>query len=230
MVQGMRLIVLLVASVVAPSVLTAAGGGAPLRAASKVDGVGSARTPDGEVKLELREIHTRTTLPDIHADLGVLVLFEPKSGAFSWRIAPADVNPSWRTLEFIDSQVAFLKDGKIFDFRAIEGGPRLIIHESRGSASSIEDAETQALKAAGDAIEHRGFLDIGQNAHVLSLLNLDRDFTIPPMSVATSIMPKVTEVRWDADAHHWVVTLEARWTEAITLDADFNVVSMRKVE
>jgi hypothetical protein len=94
----------------------------------------------------------------------------------------------------------------------------------------MDDAEAQALKAAGESTKHRGWLDPGPNTRVISLLNLDRDFTVPPLSVATSIMPKVTDVRWDADAHHWVVTLKARWTAEVILDANYNVVSMRKIE
>jgi hypothetical protein len=92
----------------------------------------------------------------------------------------------------------------------------------------MDDAEAQALTAASEATKHRGWLDPGPNTRVISLLNLGRDFTIPPLSVATSITPKVTNVQWDGS--HWIVTLQARWTAEITLDANYNVVSMRKVE
>jgi len=182
------------------------------------------------VKLELREVRTDVVLPDGPAKLSVLVLFEPNSGAFLWRLDLADVSASLRALQFADGQAAFLKDGEIIHFRAMDGPPRLFVLEFRGHASSMDDAEAQALKAAGESTKHRGWLDPGPNTRVISLLNLDRDFTVPPLSVATSIMPKVTDVRWDADAHHWVVTLKARWTAEVILDANYNVVSMRKIE
>jgi hypothetical protein len=40
--------------------------------------------------------------------------------------------------------------------------------------------------------------------------------------------PKVTGVKWDGK--HWTLTLVARWTETITLDASFNLVSMNKTQ
>jgi len=228
MALRIKFVPLLTAIVLSFSALVAFGNDPQLTVRSRFNSAGSALTPQGKVRLELREVRTDAILSDGPAILSVLVLFEPKSGAFSWRLDLADVTASWRTLQFTDGQVAFLKDGEIIHFMAMDGPPRLFVLAFRGHASSMDDAEVQALRAAHEATKHRGWLDPGPNTRVISLLNLDRDFTIPPMSVASSIAPKVIDVQWDGS--HWTVILKARWTEAITLDANYNLVSMRKVE
>jgi hypothetical protein len=204
--------------------------GQPLRPAveSRADSKGAALTPSGRVDIELREVQTEISRADGPVLLSVLVLFEPKSGSFSWRATPAGDTPSWRSSQFNDGQAAFLRDGEIVDFSALGGPPRLFIHTYRGHASNMDDAESKALKAASESISPRGDLDSGQNVHVVSLLDLGFDFINPPMSATTNITPKVADLRWDGK--RWLVTLRARWMAEITLDANYNVVSMRKVK
>jgi hypothetical protein len=64
--------------------------------------------------------------------------------------------------------------------------------------------------------------------HIVPLPSLGRDFTSAPMSAAIGPDPNVTDVRWDGK--NWIVSLQGRWTEQITLDTNYNVVSMQKVE
>ena len=199
-----------------------------LAAKSRADSTGTALSPNGKVSIDLREVQTETSRADGQVLLSVLVIFEPKSGSFSWRATPAGDAPSWRISQFNDGQAAFLRDGEVVDFRALGGPPRLFIHAYRGHASNMEQAEAKALEAASGSISPRGDLDNGQNVHVVSLLGLGFDFINPPTSESTNITPKVTDVRWDGT--RWLVTLKARWTAQITLDARYNLLSMKRVE
>jgi hypothetical protein len=234
MVYGIKWIALL--SIAGALLLpTAAAGAIPqLTARSRVDSVGTAFTSSGNVKIELREVRTEAMGLKKPRPLSVLVIFEPESGVFSWRVTDADLtNPSWRIAQFKDGQAAFFKDGEIIDFRSIWSPPVIYIHAYRSHASNMDDAETQALKAASaSSIEPtKGNLEEGQGARVVSLVGLNSDFIYPPGNAFPAVLaPKVTNVRWDGDGQHWIVTLQARWTAEITLDVDYNVVSMEKVE
>ncbi len=226
---GIKLTAFLLVACVSPATMMA-GGIHPLVATSRIDSVGSAYTPDGKVKIEIREVHTEAGEAKKPRHLSVLVLFEPESGAFSWRVTDTDAtNTSWSTLQFKEDQAAFLKDGEIVDFRDL--WYRLFVRTYRGRASSIDDAEAKALKAAGESIDPLGPLDKSQDVHEISLRALGPDFMSPPMSaVPSNLTAKVTDVQWDCDKQHWIVTLEARWKAEVTLDADYKLVSIKHVK
>lgn len=229
MACGIKLITLL-AVCISPVTIMAEGGIHQLAATSRFDSVGTAYTPDGKVKIDIREVHTEVAGAKGPRHLSVLVLFEPESGAFSWRVTDTDVTKtSWNTLQFNDEQAAFLKDGEIVNFRAL--WYRLFIRAYRGRASSMDDAEAKSLKAASGAIDPLGSVNKGQDVQEVSLAVLGPDFMTPPVSVVPSTLTtKITDVRWDGDKQQWIVTLQARWTEDVTLDADYNLVSMKKVK
>jgi hypothetical protein len=204
----------------------------PLTEISHVDSVGSAYTTDGKIKIDLREVRTEIMGVKGPKALSVLVMFEPKSGAYSWRAFDADpTDPSWRSKQLHDEQAVFLKDSELTHFMALSGPPRLFVHRYRGHASNMNDAVVKALKSASESIDPLGDMEKGQGVHVISLLSLGRDFTIDSTSLSAapfSVNPKVTDVQWDGK--YWTVTLQARWKAVITLDADYALVSMRKVE
>ncbi|MGD0888910.1 MAG: hypothetical protein ABR889_06660 [Acidobacteriaceae bacterium] len=214
---------------------TAAVGAIPqLTAKSQVDSVGTAYTPNGNVKIELREVRTEAMGLTEPRPLSVLVIFEPESGAFSWRVTDADLaTPSLRIAELKDEQAVFLKDGEIIDFRSVWSPPVIYVRAYRGHASNMDDAEAQALNAASaSSLDPReGNLEAGQGARVVSLVGIGSDFFYSPDNSFPEVpIPKVTAVRWDGGAQHWIVTLQARWKAEITLDAYYSLVSMKKVE
>ena len=72
---------------------TAAVGAMPqLTAKSQVDRFGTAYTPNGNVKIELREVRTEAMGLTEPRPLSLLVIFEPESGAFSWRVTDDNFN------------------------------------------------------------------------------------------------------------------------------------------
>jgi hypothetical protein len=227
---GIKLIAFLLAASVSPVTMMAAGGTHRLVPTSRSDSVGTAYTPEGIVKIEIREIHIEAGEAKNPRPLSVLVLFEPVSGAFSWRVADTDANnPSWSTLQFKEGQAAFVRDGEIVDFWAF--WHKFFVRAYRGRAFSIDDAEAEALKAASESINPLGSPDNGQDVHEISLATLMPDFMTPLMNVVPpTLTPKVIDVRWDGDKQHWIVTLKAQWTEEITLDVDYKLISMRKVK
>jgi len=199
-----------------------------LTAISRSDDIGSAHTQRGKVKLLLREIRTESVGAVGSRPLSLLVLFEPKSGSFSWRATDADSSPSSRAQQFNDAQAAFVTEGQLVDVRALAGPPRLFIRTYRSHAAIMDDAEAKALTAASEAIDPQGNLEKSQGVRVISLASLGRDFTNSQMNVVSGADPKVTEARWDGE--HWIVTLQAIWKATITLDPNFNLVSMQKAE
>lgn len=106
----------------------------------------------------------------------------PSSRAFSWRVFDADPNPSWQLIQFRNSQVVFLKDSQLVDLMALGSPTRLIIHESHGHASKMDDAQAKAFRAASEAIDPLGTLDNVPDSYTVSLISLGHDFVSPPMS------------------------------------------------
>lgn len=96
---------------------------------------------------------------------------------------------------------------------------------------TMDDAETKALREASQSIESgEDLLGNDRDFRVVSSPAIDNDFLYPPMNTAPSILgPKVTGVRWDSDKQYWILTLQARWKAEITLDVDYNLVSMKRV-
>jgi hypothetical protein len=205
---------------------TSCAGSQQFNTLSRVNSEGVAYTVNGKVKIEIREIRVEAVNSKKSRSLSVLVLFEPISRAFSWRVTDAGESPDWRTVQFVHEQAAVLKGDEIIDFRAM--WYRLFVRVYRGRASSIDDAEARALTAMSEGIDPERNLDKAQNVHVVSLAALDSDFLNAPLSVASSeLAPRVTNVQWDGQ--HWVVTLKARWFATVTLDADFNLLSVKKL-
>ncbi len=229
----MKLIALLSAASALLLPTTAAGGAPQFTTTSRFDSVGTASAREGKVEIKLREVHADASGARGPKHFSVLVLFEPTSGAFSWRLQvnnEAVTASSWSTSEFNSEQGAFFKDGEIVDFWALMF--RVYIRDYHGRASSIDDAETKALGAASQSVESgENLLGNGQDMSVVSLAAISNDFIYPPGNTFPAVLaPKVTNVRWDGDKQHWIVTLQARWKEEVTLDADYKLVSMKKVE
>jgi hypothetical protein len=196
---------------------------------SHVDSSGSAFTPDGKIKVALREVQIEVRGTKGPITLSVLVMRDPSSGAYSWRVhTAAPMNPSLRLEQFNDSQAAFLKNGEFTDFMALPTPLRLFVHQFSGRALNMNEAVDKSLKEASASLHPFGDVETAQGVHEVSLLAVGRDFTSNPMSVTVfDMMPRVSDVQWDGK--HWTVTLKARWTEEIILDSDFKVISMREV-
>jgi hypothetical protein len=92
-----------------------------------VDSSGNAFTPDGKIKVDLREVQT-------------------SSGAYSWRAhTAAPTNPSLRLQQFNDLQAAFLKNGEFTDFMALPTPLRLFVHQFSGRALNMNEAVQRAM-------------------------------------------------------------------------------------
>lgn len=137
MVYGRKLIALLSAggALLLPTV--AAGRALQLTTTSQFDSVGTAYTNEGKVKIEIREVHTEATGTEVPRHLTMFVLFEPTSGAFSWRAhdtQKAAAATSRSISPFNDENAAFLKDGELVDFWALMFN--LYIRDCHGRASN----------------------------------------------------------------------------------------------
>lgn len=201
----------------------------PLVKKSHLDGTGSVFTSHGKARVDLRAVLTEIEGTKGPIAVSVLVIRDPSSGAYSWRAHSADpMILSFVLQRFNDSQAAFLEHDEFIDFMALPTPLRLFVHRYRGRASSMNEAVDKSLEEAGESLHSLGDLETPQSVHVVSLLDVGRDFTSNPGSVmAYNVMPRVTNVQWDGE--HWIVTLKARWTEDIVLDSDYKVISMQKV-
>jgi len=224
---------LLLLALLVPLSLPAQAGGPDSRfvVTTRFDDAWSAYSTTGKTKIELREIRVEgtgaygKTVPE-----RILVIFEPRSGAFSWCLFGEDsvaTDASNQTKAFENKRAVFLKGDSLVVFM---GGisPKLYVRDFRGHATDINDAEAQALRGATEFPTPPGMREEAQLWHIVQLPSLGRDFISPPMSAAVGPDPRVTDVRWDGQ--NWMVTLQGRWTEQITLDPNYNVVSMQKVE
>lgn len=201
-------------------------------ATSRFDDAWSAYSPSGKIKIELREIRGEAMgaygkpIPE-----RILVIFEPTSGAFSWCLFVEDslaTNASRQTKALESKRAVFLKGDSLVVFMGGGISPKLYVRDIRDHATNMDDAEAKALRAAAEFHTPPDKRDEAQLWHIVPLPSLGRDFITAPMSAAGGPDPNVTDVRWDGQ--NWIVTLQGRWTEQITLDANYNVVSMQKVE
>jgi len=190
-----------------------------------------AKSASGQVKIDLRELQVEVKGPYGKAvPERILILFEPKSGAFSWSVFDEDslaTNKSRQMRALENERAVFLKDHSLVIFM---GGisPNLYVRDIRGHAASMDDAEAKALTEAAAFHKPPSREDEMQLWHTVQLPSLGRDFVSPPMSAQISLTPKVIGVQWDGQ--HWEVTLQGQWTEAITLDSSYSLVAMHKVK
>ena len=230
MAYGTKLIVLLSVASALLSPLIAAASAPQLTPHSRFDDEYIAYTRDGTVKLKLREVQTEANGKVESKHLSVFVLFDPTSRAFTWRLQVYEEAGRSTIAQFKNGNgAAILKDGQIVVFWAVMF--RIYIRDCHGHASSIDDAEAKALEAASQFIASGGLLGNGEDFRAVLLKGIDYGFLYPPMSMAPSVsIPQISDLRWDEDKQHWILTLKARWIEEVTLDGDYNLVSMKKVE
>jgi hypothetical protein len=224
---------LILAGFIVPSTSAGDSTGIRLRDKSHTDSTSAIPSASGNVMVKLREVQTEIPgSAGVDWQLSVLVIFEPNSGAFSWRATPADPDdPSWRISEFKSGQTAYLKNGTIIDFRAMPLSAILLVHEYHDHASSMNEAEEKALAAASSVVDpgHRLNLEAQQHVQTVPLPQLGIGFvSMDAMSAIATITPKVTDVSWDGK--DWTVDLLGSWKERIVLDSNYTVVSMRKIE
>ena len=230
MAYGMKLIILLsVAS--ALLIPNAAAGSTPqLTVSSRFDSEDIAYTPDGKVKIELREVQPEAKGTEEPRHLSVFVLFDPINKAFTWRLQVSDETGRSKISRFKNENAALLKNGEIVEFWSLLF--RIYIRDYHGHASSMDDAESKALEAASLSIASKeNLLGNGKDMRVIALSGIGSDFLYPPMSEAPSVVaPKVSNVRWDEDKQYWTFTLEGRWKAEVTLDVDYNLVSIKNIK
>jgi hypothetical protein len=200
----------------------------PYRVICRCDRTGHVSTLNGEARIVVREVRTESVTPRGPTPLSVLVLFEPKSGAYSWQVNEADeADPSSRISEFNNEHTAFLKDGEIILIKPVWYG--LFVHAIPHRASSLDDAEAKSMNAIRESVSPTDEVLESQNASKISLSPLAPDFLDRSTgSMLTSERPKVANVRWERG--NWLVTLQGHWTALFTLDSNLNPVSISKVQ
>ncbi len=203
-----------------------------LKIVDRFDGQGCARSASGENKLQVREIKLQSTgaygkpVPHI-----MIVLYDPQSRAYSWNVSleessPATAHPRMQAYESCNT--VFLKGDQLVVFMTgIPPGP-LYVNESHGRALNMNDAEQKALESVAVLNDPPGNVDVAKQWTEVPLTGLSADFTQTPGNAIPDVKPQLTNVRWDGE--HWHINLQARWTEVITLDANYNLVAMKKVE
>jgi hypothetical protein len=198
------------------------------RVICRCDRTGHVSSPSGETRVLVREVRTESVAPRGPIPLSVLVLFEPKTGAYSWQVNEADeADPSARISEFNNADTAFLKDGDIILIRPVWYG--LFVHAIPHRALSLDDAEAKSMNAIRESVSPTDEVLESQNAPKISLSPLAPDFLDRSTgSMRTSERPKVANVRWEGG--NWLVTLQGHWTALVTLDSNLNPTSISKVQ
>ncbi len=202
--------------------------------AGRFDGALAPDSSSGKVPIQVREL--RVALEGPYGKLvahRILILFAPGSGTFSWSVNPEDsssTDSSRQSRALQNERAVFVKDHRIFVFSA--GAGTLYIQDRCDHASTMDEAETKALTAAAGDNSPAGSLDTIRYTEgqwrTVTLDGLSHDFLSEPFSAAVPAAAKVIRVQWNGT--HWKVDLKARWIEELTLDSDFKVISMRKIE
>lgn len=223
-------LVLVVVSTLSTAPLLNASPGQRVVPTSQSDEIGIAYLTVGKLNIKSREVQCRQVDPAGKAtSLRLLLLFEPRSGAFSW-IVTDDLSPADKEVQtnlFKSYRVAFLKDGNLIIFAAQMAPLMLRVQDDRGHASSMDDAEDQALAIVSKMSDPPRNVESARPVHMIPLDRLSPEFVHVPGSEIFGPEPKVVQVQWDGQ--RWIVILKARWTEAITLDAGYHVVSLKPI-
>jgi hypothetical protein len=204
----------------------------PFAIKGRFDDKSTAYTATGTVPIEVREVRFDAMGP--YGDFfhyRLLVEFESKSGSFFWVVAGDDADPSDES-----RQIRALKNDHIAILRGSclanllpETNAALYVREICGHATNLEDAESIAFSAAEKLNNPPGSLERVDTWRRLTIDGLGRDFLTSPDSAAVpSAGPKVRDVSWDGK--HWIVTLEGRWLEQVVIDAEYDIVSEKKIE
>jgi len=201
---------------------------------ARSEGEGTAYTPEGKVRIELGEIWVQAAdfkgRPWIFS---LIVYFEPMSGAFGWGTTYADTEgafPSAGMKRFGSEKAVYLKGDEFFEFGSSLVPTELIVSRSRGHARNVYDAEQQAFSDAKTRLDPQlPELERGGRVRVVTLICLGLDFSmIPGHAELPGTIPKVTNVQWDEERHHWVVRMRERWTAVITFDEDYNILAIKR--
>jgi hypothetical protein len=159
-------------------------------------------------------------------DTTILIFFEPFTGTFAWILSESGATSSRDLPEdmrwFKENDAISLHGGKLILF-AGSTNPGLSIYEDGNHAANMNDAEQKALDAAAKLNTAPGSLyqeEIGWRS--VALPGLGQSFVVAPGSAAPGMAPKITGARWNGLS--WIVTLQARWTASVILDANFNVI------
>lgn len=162
----------------------------PYRVICRCDRTGLVSTENGEATIVVREVRTESVTPRGPIPLSVLVLFDPKSGAYSWQVNRADeANPSARISDFNGEHTAFLKDGEIILIRP--EWYSLFVHAIPYRASNLEDAEAKSIDAILESVSPIDESLESQNARKVSLSPLAPEFLDRSTgSMLTSERPK----------------------------------------
>jgi hypothetical protein len=212
--------------------LSAQNVNSPFAVTSRFNDVWTADSTSGKVKIDLREIRVEAAGPyGKPVPERIVVLFEPESRAFSWYLVGEDsrvTDTSRQTRSIKNERAVFLRDGSLVIFMG-GSSPKLYVRDFQDNAISMDDAEAKALRAAAEFHKPPDKQDEENLWHTVMLKALGLDFITEPGSEEGGLDPKVIDVRWDEDKQHWIVTLQARWKAEVTLDADYNLVSMKKV-
>jgi len=217
-----------------PSPMMAAGPDTSIVETAHFDDSMTASSANGNVEVQLRESCIDVSGKDGKREpYRIVVLFEPRSRAFTWDFFRDDkpIADTPRATAWIKRhQAVFLQDSHLLTFE-VGGTPGPIeVHNYRVHASSLDDAEQQTLHSVAELNDPPGhFLETkGIHTKYVSIENLGLDFVIAPRHAEMGPPPKVTSVHWDGQ--HWTLVVQGQWSEAITLDAAFNLISMQKVE
>jgi hypothetical protein len=198
------------------------------RVICRCDRTGHVSTLNGEASIVVREVRTESLTPRGPLPLSVLVLFDPKSGAYSWEVNRAEEeDPSARISGFNAEHRAFLKDGEILLIKP--EWYTLFVHAIPYRASSLGDAEAKSMEAIRESVSPTDERLENPKAREVSLSPLAPEFLDRSTgSMLFSERPKVTNMRWEGG--NWLLTLQGHWTALVTLDSNFNSVSMSRVQ
>jgi hypothetical protein len=198
---------------------------------SRADDTGFIFSSSGKISVQLREVSVESAEEGGRTERSrVLVLFEPHSGAFSWEVFPEDSvpNDSARQLRaFKEKRAGYLLDGTIYIFM-VGISPAIYVREFRGQAATMNEAEKKALARAEIANSSPAELYRANSWRIVRLAKLGHDFVAPPMSQTVGHDPIIDDVQ--RDGKKWIVTIRGSWTEVVTLDEDFNLVSMNSAD
>lgn len=198
---------------------------------SQADRSGVATTLVGHLPIQIREIcANRISSTGKKTPLRVLILFEPKSGAYAWIVTDgvALSNKSLLTDWFVNFEAAFLKKGRLFTFAARMAPLALIVHRSRSHVPNLQDAERSVLQMVAAYKDPPRELMTQYPPVEISITKIGIGFDLAPDNAMYGPQPKVLSVRW-MDGN-WVVTLKSRWIEVVTLSADYKLVRFERIQ
>ena len=180
-----------------------------------------AKSDLGDISISAREMLLDTAYGGKPRKGALLILFDPSSGRYLWEFGPVGQNEkaSTHTVDYGTIALAHVASDRLVIFAFAR--PFLLVHESLGKASGIDDAETRVLAELSGQLPAK-FTGRHDDRVLINLGKLVGHEFLMACAMCQGPGPsKILDIIHKGNT--WEITLKGQWQEKIILDNKYQV-------